>query len=396
MMMASVGILASLVTICGFAVIYHHALFPAYLRWRAKHVVSRCPAPSTRELPSVIVIVPAYNEATVIAGKLRNLTSLIYPADKVEVIIACDGCTDDTAPRARRAAAELESMDVSITVVEHQVNRGKVAVLNDALCNVKSDVVCLTDASSWMSVDALLQAERHFRQAEVGVVAGTYHLYRTGSVGEDAYWRYQRNVKEGEAAMGAPLGVHGACYFMRREAICRLPDDTINDDFFLPMHAVANGYRAVYEPSIMALEMEPTDQDMDFKRRCRIAAGNAQQVIRLATLLHPRHRGIAVAFASGKVLRVIMPYLMLACLIGSAILASESILFLVLLLLQAGGYAAAATFRLVGSRFRLLDILHYFVTGHAANLVGSVRYFAGLEKGRWTKVSSQSNLEVTP
>lgn len=389
--------IAGVVGLSGLGVVYHHALFPFYLKARARRPGQQETDVEVANLPSITVVVPAYNEETMIAGKVRNLASLIYPADKLSVVIACDGCRDETAIRARAAASEPECRHLSIRVIEYAENRGKVAVLNEVLGAVETDLVCLTDASAWLSVDAFSRTARHFQAQDVGVVAGTYHLYQAGSAGEAAYWRYQRLVKQGEAALGAPLGVHGACYVMRTSAVRPLPGDTINDDFILPMQAVADGYRAVYDPTILALEMETSDIGMDFKRRCRIAAGNTQQVLRMASLLHPRHGGVALAFASGKALRITMPYLMAICLMGCAALAPVSHLFLILFFLQALGYtlAVARPTLLRGVRSRLLDVLHYIVTGHAANLVGSARYLAGLEKGRWAKVSSHSKIEVS-
>ncbi|MEE8351788.1 MAG: glycosyltransferase family 2 protein [Rhodospirillales bacterium] len=387
---------AGAVGFSGLAIVYHHALFPLYLKARARRPGQEEPGAEVTELPSMTVVVPAYNEETMIAGKVRNLSSLIYPANKLSVVIACDGCRDETAVRARLAASEPECRHLSIRVIEYAENRGKVAVLNEVLGAVKTDLVCLTDASAWLSVDAFSRTARHFRAPDIGVVAGTYLLYRAGSAGEATYWRYQRLVKQGEASLGAPLGVHGACYVMRTSAVRLLPGDTINDDFILPMQAVADGYRSVYDPTILALEMETSDIGMDFKRRCRIAAGNTQQVLRMASLLHPRHGGVALAFASGKALRITMPYMMATCLMGCAALAPVSPLFLLLVSLQGLGYtlAVARPTILKSVRFRLLDVLHYIVTGHAANLVGSVRYLAGLEKGRWTKISSHTKIEV--
>ncbi len=58
------------------------------------------------ELPSITVLMPAYNEAQWVAEKLRNLAALDYPQDKLEVVLACDGCTDNTADIARATAQE--------------------------------------------------------------------------------------------------------------------------------------------------------------------------------------------------------------------------------------------------------------------------------------------------
>jgi len=383
----------SIVAVCGIAIVYHHFIFPLFLRRFAGEPTGASEYMMPNDLPTMTIVVAAYNEGAFVADKIRNLASLIYPADKLSVIVVCDGCTDNTVRQAAQAASEPEYRDLSLVLLDNKTNRGKVAVLNETLRGVSSDIVCLTDVSAWMSVDALTRAAWHFQNPEIGVVAGTYHLFKPGSNGEDAYWRYQRIIKQGEAAIGSPLGVHGACYFMRTSAISPLPDDTINDDFVLPMLAVRDGHRAVYDTDIVGLEMEPTDLNSDFLRRCRIAAGNTQQLMRLFGLMHLRYGGIALSFASGKALRVIIPYLMLLSFVSCAIFAPYSTLCLAALIIQVIGYAGAVV-RAVAireNRFRLLDLLYYLVAGHTANFLGSIRYVCGLHNGHWSKISQIAN-----
>ena len=51
----------------------------------------------------VAIVMPAYNEARWIAAKIQNLAGQEYPAGQLQVLIGCDGCTDNTAEAARRA-----------------------------------------------------------------------------------------------------------------------------------------------------------------------------------------------------------------------------------------------------------------------------------------------------
>ncbi len=67
---------------------------------------ARPPAGSDAALPGVSVIVAAYAEQAVIAERVANLRALDYPADQLEIIVACDGSPDDTAQRARDAGAD--------------------------------------------------------------------------------------------------------------------------------------------------------------------------------------------------------------------------------------------------------------------------------------------------
>lgn len=58
-------------------------------------------APPQSRFPSACVIIPAYNESAVIDRTLASLAQLAQDGT-LEVIISCNGCTDDTAARARR------------------------------------------------------------------------------------------------------------------------------------------------------------------------------------------------------------------------------------------------------------------------------------------------------
>ena len=63
--------------------------------------------PADAELPSVSLVVAAYKEEAVIAEKVANVRALDYPADKLELIVACDGSPDATPQRAREAGADI-------------------------------------------------------------------------------------------------------------------------------------------------------------------------------------------------------------------------------------------------------------------------------------------------
>jgi cellulose synthase/poly-beta-1,6-N-acetylglucosamine synthase-like glycosyltransferase len=396
--MQTTALIATLALTCLVLVVYHHVGYPWLLaRWPARDI--RSPGTLDRRdyvarpgdllLPTVTVIVPAHDEQDLIAEKVRNLATLDYPPSWLKVVIACDGCRDATAARARAAHAEPECRHLDLEIREFSVNRGKVALLNEVITSACSEVVALSDVSALVSIDALLRAASAFADPEVGVVAGAYRLLDPGSPGESFYWDYQLRIKRGEAALGAPLGTHGAFYLFRRRLFKPLAPDTINDDFLLPMSIVADGHRAIYDTDIMALELERADAALDRRRRRRIAAGNLQQAWRLKRLLHPRHRGIAFAFASGKALRAVMPFLLLATLAGSLWLAPQSAPFALLAVAQLTIYLLAL-WRQFHPRARVpgvVDSLHYLVSGHVAGLIGGVRYLVGLDRGPWRRAT---------
>lgn len=382
------------------AFFYHHFAYPMLLegfasrrRWAAPQSADARPLQSREDAPTVTLIVPAYNEQRFIAEKVRNLAALDYPPDRLGIVIALDGCTDATEQLAREALAAAGSPP-HITLRVHAMNRGKLALLNEEIGSAPGEIVALSDASALLAPDALLRSVRHFMQPEVGVVCPTYRLSRPRDAGEAAYWTYQTRIKADEARLASPMGAHGAFYLFRRAAWKPLAHDTINDDFMLPMRIVADGYRAVYDESVVAIELEQTGGNQDFGRRVRIGAGNMQQIVRLAGLARPTNGWLAFVFLSGKGLRPLISIFTAAALVCSAYLSWRGyVLFQVGLAATTVVLAmAAAAIALRRSKMpKVLDWLSYLVEGHTASLVGAVRYAISPSGVTWSRTPGHAD-----
>jgi cellulose synthase/poly-beta-1,6-N-acetylglucosamine synthase-like glycosyltransferase len=369
------------------AIVYHHLVYPLLLAMLARH---REPPGgdlpltiSQKQLPSVTVIIPCHNEAAVIERKIQNLAALDYPRDRLSVVIALDGCSDNTQGIVKEALAKC---NLNSTVVGYETNVGKIAVLNDQIGSSQSDIVALSDASSLVDSDAVLRAASHFSNPEVGVVCGSYHVADIGNPGERAYWAYQVRLKIAEARLGAPMGAHGAFYFIRRPQWVELPADTINDDFILPMRIVAQGYRAIYDTGIPTRELEKSRTKQEFRRRVRIGAGNMQQFLRLLALGSPARGWIAFTFLSGKALRALTPLLALIVLASSIVLALQGRLFFEwLVALEAALIFLAVISLALPGRIvpRAGRILGYLLVGYVAAGLGSLFLISGLGAMAW-------------
>lgn len=375
-------------------IVYHHLIYPLIMRYLQKRSPHSAAAQSAECHRRISILVPAYNEADVIADKIRNIASLDYPDTQLELIIACDGCTDNTAAIANQTAAEPENRHLNVRVLAFSRNRGKVATLNALIPQIDADIVALSDASALISIDALEIVNRHFERTDVGVVAATYRLLNPGSDGEQKYWDYQVSIKQGEAAIGSPVGVHGALYFFRKALFTPLAADTINDDFILPMQIVSQGYRALYDCNLIGLELEQASLEMDQQRRIRIAAGNFQQLLRLPGLWSPTLGGTAFSFVSGKALRALMPLILvtqLALCLGLAP-ASEGFAWFGLLQILTIGLARLSLLLPAHwlGQYRFLKPLKlgfYLINGYCSCLIGTLRYLLKLDRGHWQSVS---------
>lgn len=391
--------------------VYHHLLYPKLLQWYALRIgnrltnhkynfISRRYIPNERDeiLPVITIVIPAYNESEHMVAKLANLQMLDYPAHKMNIVIGCDGCTDDTVDIAQCWRERFSLSGVSCDVHAYTENRGKVAVVNELLQRYQlgSDILVLTDVSALISVDALQMIADRMQDPSVGVVTGFYQLYRQGTRGEGLYWQYQHKIRSAESKAGSVIGPPGALYALRAALFNPIPADTINDDFILPMSLVSKGYKAVLDERISIIEMEPTDIKDDFNRRIRIGAGNVQQLIRLKHLISPSYGVTGINFLSGKVLRTLMPFNLIALYILTLLLTdSETQIISLTAWLLWLGQCFIYSWVLWGGLSQSKPVkqpwsaLFYLVSGYAASLYGMMRYLLGLERGRWTKVKGE-------
>ena len=86
-------------------------------------------------MPTVSIVLPAYNEAEIIGSVVKRVRSVA--ADDWEIIVVDDGSTDETAARAEAEGAR---------VIQHPYNKGNGAAVKTGLRAAVGDQVCLMDA----------------------------------------------------------------------------------------------------------------------------------------------------------------------------------------------------------------------------------------------------------
>jgi cellulose synthase/poly-beta-1,6-N-acetylglucosamine synthase-like glycosyltransferase len=335
-------------------------------------------AASREEWPRVTVLLAAFDEEGCIRQKVQDCLALDYPAERLEIVIGCDGCTDRTAEVARAAGAER------VRVVELSPRRGKASVLARIVPAAQGEVVVLTDANVSFEPGALRALVRRFRDPSVGAVVGRLRL--RAPTGEGAYWAYETFLKYLEGKLGCVLGANGGIYAVRRILFAPLPADTITDDFVVPLRIAVRGWKVPFEPTAVAYEDAPDDPRVEFARRARIGAGNWQALARLPDLLDPRAGFVAFAFVSHKLLRWATPFLLAAALVANVAAAgSGSFAVRALLAAQVAFYGlAAAGGRGAGAAGRTA---RHFVAMNAALAVGFWRFLGGTQAAAWRRTA---------
>ena len=325
------------------------------------------PVQKARIAPRVSLLIPAYNEARVIARKLENSLALDYPADRMEIVVVSDGSEDETVEIARRVKR--------CRVLALPENRGKAAALNAAVPQLNGEIAVFTDASALLPSDALWRLVDNFADTEVGAVCGRYTTIRPDDVNigssEELYWSYEAFLKTQESRLASTLGSHGHLHAIRKELYPFPPARTINDDYVIPLAAIARGFRAVYEPA--ARVFEEAREMTGYARRVRIMAGNIQQLRYLFQFLHPFRPLLLFFFVSHKVTRLLLPFAMAAALMANTwvVLQSRTGAATAILLAQLLFYGLA----LCGARLRppALRLPFYFCMVNSAAVLALYR-----------------------
>jgi poly-beta-1,6-N-acetyl-D-glucosamine synthase len=317
-----------------------YAGYPIALYFRAR----LWPRPVRRASisPHVSIVLAVRNEEQNLPRKLRDLTALDYPADRLEVIIVSDSSTDAT----NKILAAWENCNRrTVFLTEH---RGKATALNYGVAEARGEIIVLTDARQMIASDALRRLVANFADLSVGCVSGELIIGKNSTAasaeGVGLYWRVEKNIRHWEGLVGSTVGATGALYAVRKNLLLPLPQDTILDDVYIPLQVVRQGLRVVFERRALAWDdLKPTLKQ-EFRRKVRTLIGN-YQLLQLAPWVLTRSNPLRLQFACHKVLRLLVPF----CLVG---------LLVSTFWLRNGIYALALEFQLFFYGLALLSIFH--------------------------------------
>jgi cellulose synthase/poly-beta-1,6-N-acetylglucosamine synthase-like glycosyltransferase len=337
-------------------------------------------------VPRVSLIIAAYNEEEAIAARLVNALALDYPADRLEILVASDGSTDDTC------AIVEHYRDLGVRLLRLP-RAGKVRTLDAAVAQASGDVLVFSDANIMCDRSALRAMVENFADPGVGGVAGhttyiTPGTAESSSRGELLYWTYDSWLKRLESWTGSIVSAHGGLYAIRRELYRPVGDGGVTDDFAISTLVVEQGYRLVFEPEAMAVEEAIPRAAREFRRRVRLTTRGIRSVMLRRKLLNPMRYGMyAVILWSHKVARRQVPFVLVALAVASAWLWSAGAVYGLAAAAQLAFYALAlvgwALRRTRVGRFRFLYIPFYYCMANAACAVAWTEVLRGRRVELW-------------
>jgi cellulose synthase/poly-beta-1,6-N-acetylglucosamine synthase-like glycosyltransferase len=257
------------------------------------------------EPPTLTLIVAAHDEEAVIAAKVANALALDYPRERLQVIVACDGCSDATAARAREAGADL---------VLELARGGKIRAQDAAVARARGELVAFSDANALWQADAARALAGAFADPRVGYACGQVRFVQAASGAgagnqEGVYWRYELAVRALESRLSSITAGNGAIYATRRESYIAV-DPIMGHDLSLPFNMVKRGWRAVYVPQARASEKMVPSLGGEFARKRRMMSHTWPILLR-GGMLSPRGYppGYALMILSHRLLRYSTPAL---------------------------------------------------------------------------------------
>ena len=234
-------------------------------------------------LPSVAILIPAFNEEKVIVNTVRAVLASDYPAEKFRVIMIDDGSSDQTVTVTREAFAEAIRAGHLLVITKH--NAGKAEALNSGLAQVAEEIFAGIDADTVIAPAAIARLVTHFRDARVGAVAGNtkvgnrVNLWTRWQALE--YITSQNFERRALDALGAVTVVPGALGAWRTEAVRQVGGfhvGTVAEDADLTMSLLQAGYRVEYEDRALAFTEAPTTSNGLMRQRFRWSFGILQAV----------------------------------------------------------------------------------------------------------------------
>jgi glycosyltransferase involved in cell wall biosynthesis len=323
-------------------------------------------------MPSVSIVLAVHNGMALLPRKIQHLLTLDYPNIR-EIILVSDGSTDGTA---ELLANQHHPLLKTIVLNQHS---GKAAAVNAGVAQATSEILLFVDIRPEIASGAIQRLVSNFADSRVGCVAGELILRQEGHDATAAavgglYWKYEQWIRTCEAVYDSPVGVYGGFYAIRRELAQPQPEGIILDDMFQPLAIIRQGYRSVLDPSAYVYDIWPKQISGEFHRKVRTLAGNFQ-LFQLAPWTLTLQNRVLFQLLSHKVMRLIVPYLLLVLLFSTLMLSTVSpwaTCFAALLIFGLG-------IAIAGIRYRI-PLLHRIAAPASALLVLNAAAVVGLYK----------------
>jgi Glycosyltransferases, probably involved in cell wall biogenesis len=265
------------VTTTGFSIAFFITTYPILPAAKFKEIEDHFP--DNKKAPLVSILVPAYNEQTVISRTITSLLATKY--QHKEIIIIDDGSTDLT----RFVAQGYEKQGVKVVT---KPNGGKASALNYGLLFAKGDIVITIDADSMVTRDAVDKIVQAMESDPNNVaVAGNIKVLNSKSlltkIQELEYIMAINTIRRAFALFGAVMVIPGAFGAFRKKTVEEVggyDTDTQTEDFDITIKLLKTRGAVSSSSAAHAYTEVPSSWKSLYKQRVRWGTGTFQTILK--------------------------------------------------------------------------------------------------------------------
>ena len=252
----------------------------------------------TSELPLVSVIIPVYNEESVIKRRIENILESSYDNEKIEIIVVDSGSADKTS------AIIKNNFSDTVILLSEKIRRGKAHAINLALSKCKGEIVIITDGPTLFDKHTVSHLLGSLKNSTVGGVSALYKIPNANenqiTASEQAFWSYKDKIRILESAAYSTSWLSGEACAFRKKILTSLDEDTLADDSNVALHIISKGYRVIVNGKSYFSEKSPAEFEEYFQIKSRRIMGGLLETLRFRFFLFNRKYG---SFGS-----IIFPY----------------------------------------------------------------------------------------
>jgi len=275
----------------------------AWRIWFACRYRSYAPL-SDSALPTITIVIPAYNEGRQILPTVQSVMKSRYPTEKMQVICVDDGSQDDTWEWMKTAQKEFP---FRVRLIRQPVNRGKRHALMAGFAKAIGQIYVTIDSDSEVLPDTL----RHLvsplaSDPRVGAVAGNVRVLNLAQgaipkMMEVSFTSGFDFIRAGQSVYGGVFCTPGALSAYRADVIIpHLPKwikqtfmgrrAAIGEDRAMTNLVLSSGFRVVYQRKAVVLTKIPITFTGLRKMLLRWARSNVRENLVMLSFIIGRFR----------------------------------------------------------------------------------------------------------
>ncbi len=233
--------------------------------------------PERKTSPLISIVVPANNEEAVIGQCIRNFARQTYR--KIELIVVCHNCTDNTYAIAKKAAESVS--EIKVKVIDFKTKEaGKGLALNRGLKEAEGELLAYFDADGKTNIEF---CERAIKYIDAG-----YDCVQSKIVAQnpnDNFWTKIQGCEmlvfamlfcEGRYKLGLNSAIGGTGVVIKT-AIMRLVGgfgNSLVDDLDLCMELTKRKFRVAFANDCVVYDEKPRTWAGAFRQRTRWFKGH--------------------------------------------------------------------------------------------------------------------------